>query len=86
MNDTEIKVSGLRGWFTSRPWLVAGVAAAVVLGPAATTATALERANAAPVHRPWHKPQHRTPQRNATAATTALVVTREDRYTAERTR
>jgi hypothetical protein len=54
------------------------VAVAVVLGPAATTASALEQANAAPVHKMRH--------RSASAPATALVVTREDRYTLERTR
>jgi len=78
MTGSEVKGVGLRGWFTSRPWVVAGVAAAVVLGPAATTASALEQANAAPVHKMRH--------RSASAPATALVVTREDRYTLERTR
>lgn len=78
IKGSEIKGTGLRGWFTSRPWLVAGVAVAVVLGPAATTASALEQANAAPVHK--------LPHRSASASATALVVPREDRYALERTR
>ncbi|MFD9091895.1 hypothetical protein [Streptomyces collinus] len=40
-----------------RPWTVARVVAAVVLGPAAATASALDRANAAP---PLHAPQRGT--------------------------
>jgi hypothetical protein len=32
------------------PWTVACAAAAVVLGPSAVTASALDRANAAPLH------------------------------------
>ncbi|MFF7241918.1 hypothetical protein [Streptomyces collinus] len=40
-----------------RPWTVACAVAAVVLGPAATTASALDRANAAP-H--LHAPQRGT--------------------------
>ncbi|MFC9284710.1 hypothetical protein [Streptomyces collinus] len=40
-----------------RPWTVACVVAAVVLGPAAATASALDRANAAP---PLHAPQRGT--------------------------
>ncbi|MFF7351068.1 MULTISPECIES: hypothetical protein [Streptomyces] len=35
------------GW---RPWAVVCVAATVVLGPAAVTASALEQADAAPLH------------------------------------
>ena len=78
MTGSEVKGMGLRGWFTSRPWLVVGVAAAVVLGPAATTASALQQANAAPAHK--------MPHRSASAVTTALVVVREDRHALERTR
>ncbi|MFF7973819.1 hypothetical protein [Streptomyces sp. NPDC007905] len=37
-----------------RPWTVVRVAAAVVVGPAAATASALDRANAAP---PLHAPE-----------------------------
>ncbi|MEU4033012.1 hypothetical protein [Streptomyces collinus] len=40
-----------------RPWTVARVVAAVVLGPAAATASALDRADAAP---PPHAPQRGT--------------------------
>ncbi|MER6472182.1 hypothetical protein [Streptomyces collinus] len=40
-----------------RPWTVACVVAAVVLGPAAATASALDRANAAP---PLHAPRRGT--------------------------
>ncbi|GHI08269.1 hypothetical protein AQI88_05975 [Streptomyces cellostaticus] len=37
------------------PWTVICVVAAVVVGPAAATASALDRANAAP---PLHAPEH----------------------------
>ena len=75
MTGSEVWGRGLRGWFTKGPWLVAGVAAAVVLGPAATTASALEKANAAPVHKVMLQ---------GTAAN--LAVTREEGYELERTR
>ena len=75
MTGSEVRGRGLRGWFTRGPWLVAGVAAAVVLGPAATTASALEKANAAPVHKVMLQ---------GTAAN--LAVTREEGYELERTR
>ncbi|MFE9496111.1 hypothetical protein [Streptomyces collinus] len=42
-----------------RPWTVACVVAAVVLGPAAATASALDRANATPL---LHAPQRGTHQ------------------------
>ncbi|MFC1439963.1 hypothetical protein ABUW04_17025 [Streptacidiphilus sp. N1-10] len=75
MTGSENSGGGLRGWFSRGPWLVAGVAAAVVLGPAAATASALEKANAAPVHRMVLQ-----------AAAANPAVTREDGYRLERTR
>ncbi|MFB7506221.1 hypothetical protein [Streptomyces broussonetiae] len=41
------------------PWTVVCVVAAVVVGPAAETASALDRANAAP---PLHIPSHEGPK------------------------
>jgi hypothetical protein len=46
------------------PWTVACAAVAVVLGPSAVTASALERANSAPLHRPAapdREPHHAAP-------------------------
>ncbi|GAA3844268.1 hypothetical protein ACFS5L_32740 [Streptomyces phyllanthi] len=46
------------------PWTVACATVAVVLGPSAVTASALERANSAPLHRPAapdHPPHHAAP-------------------------
>ena len=74
-NSSEKSGGGLRGWFTRGPWLVAGVAAAVVLGPAAATASALEKANAAPAHRVMFH-----------GAVANPAVTRKEGYTLERSR
>jgi hypothetical protein len=48
------------GWVKAArgPWTVVSAVVAVVLGPAAVTASALDQANAAPMH---HAPAHRTP-------------------------
>lgn len=47
------------------PWTVACATVAVVLGPSAVTASALERANSAPLHRPAapDREPHREPRR-----------------------
>ncbi|MEW2404296.1 hypothetical protein [Streptomyces sp. NPDC046862] len=51
------------------PWTVACATVAVVLGPSAVTASALERANSAPLHRPAapdrepHREPHQEPRR-----------------------
>jgi hypothetical protein len=42
--------SSTRPWAARGPWAVLCAAATVVLGPAAATASALDRANAAPLH------------------------------------
>ncbi|MFF1548610.1 hypothetical protein [Streptomyces sp. NPDC058291] len=42
--------SGGRAGVVRRPWTVLCAVAAVVLGPAAATASALEQANKAPLH------------------------------------
>ena len=56
-----------RSWATALrgPWTVAATVVTVVIGPAAVTASALDRANAAPPHqapeRPENTPGHNTP-------------------------
>lgn len=47
--NTVGKAAG-RGRVTRGPWAALCAAAAVVLGPAAVTASALDQANAAPMH------------------------------------
>jgi hypothetical protein len=47
--DTTRKTTGRAG-ITRGPWAALCAAAAVVLGPAAVTASALDQANAAPMH------------------------------------
>ncbi|MCH5677188.1 hypothetical protein [Streptomyces gilvus] len=47
--DTAEKTAG-RSRLTRGPWAALCAAAAVVLGPAAVTASALDQANAAPLH------------------------------------
>ncbi|MDX3753841.1 hypothetical protein ACWDBO_02415 [Streptomyces mirabilis] len=46
------KAAGARGWNTAlrTPWAVACAVVTVLVGPAAATASALDRANAAPPH------------------------------------
>ena len=51
--STETKKTAKTGMWTSAarsPWTVACAVATVVLGPAAVTASALDQANAAPLH------------------------------------
>ncbi|MBA2811826.1 hypothetical protein E0500_032055 [Streptomyces sp. KM273126] len=52
--ETNTGTGAKRSWSRSlrSPWVVACAAVAVVLGPSAVTASALERANSAPLHRP----------------------------------
>jgi hypothetical protein len=67
-----------KSWSASlrSPWTVACATVAVVLGPSAVTASALERANSAPPHRqaaPDREPQgeqHREPPHHAAPHTT----------------
>ncbi|MGW4735363.1 hypothetical protein ACWEQC_40520 [Streptomyces shenzhenensis] len=47
---TEEAEQPRRGRFGRGPWTVLGVVAAVLLGPAAATASALDQANKAPLH------------------------------------
>lgn len=53
-----------RSWFSAlrSPWTVACATAVVVLGPSAVTASALERANSAPLHGA-SAPEHPAPGR-----------------------
>ncbi|MFI6032744.1 hypothetical protein ACIBBD_00905 [Streptomyces sp. NPDC051315] len=56
MNNSRTETTGTvdreAGWTRAArsPWTVVCAVAAVVLGPAATTASALEQANKAPLH------------------------------------
>ncbi|MEV6178477.1 hypothetical protein ACIHAR_05685 [Streptomyces sp. NPDC052016] len=56
MNSSRTETTGTverkagRTGAARRPWTVVCAVAAVVLGPAATTASALEQANKAPLH------------------------------------
>ncbi|MET8079400.1 hypothetical protein [Streptomyces sp. NPDC005303] len=52
MNSSHMNTTEKAGWVrTARgPWAVVCAVAAVVLGPAAVTASALDQANAAPMH------------------------------------
>ncbi|MEV6589301.1 hypothetical protein AB0N36_14910 [Streptomyces acidicola] len=64
--ETNTGTGTKRSWSLSRrsPWVVACAAVAVVLGPSAVTASALERANSAPLHRPAapdREPHHAAP-------------------------
>lgn len=58
-----------KSWSASlrSPWTVACATVAVVLGPSAVTASALERANSAPLHRPAapDREPHREPPHHA---------------------
>ncbi|WP_416967066.1 hypothetical protein [Streptomyces sp. 4F14] len=45
----EHRTPQTKSW-TRSPWAVLGAVVAVVLGPAATTASALDQANRAPMH------------------------------------
>ncbi|WP_371647615.1 hypothetical protein [Streptomyces mirabilis] len=51
------RAAGARGWNTAlrTPWTVACAVVTVLVGPAAATASALDRANAAP---PYHAHEH----------------------------
>ncbi|MFC4498924.1 MULTISPECIES: hypothetical protein [Streptomyces] len=52
MNSSHTTEQTAAGWTKAArsPWTVLCAVAAVVLGPAATTASALEQANRAPLH------------------------------------
>ncbi|MFI7497347.1 hypothetical protein ACIBVL_02325 [Streptomyces sp. NPDC049687] len=52
MNSTHTTEHTAAGWTRAArsPWMVLCAVAAVVLGPAAVTASALEQANKAPLH------------------------------------
>ncbi|MFF4035834.1 hypothetical protein ACFYZ2_39870 [Streptomyces sviceus] len=72
MNGPEKTGGRLRT--TGGPWAVVCAVAAVVLGPAAVTASALDQANAAPLHHPVRAdqtqayiPADTTRRRNAAA-------------------
>jgi hypothetical protein len=63
-DDNDAHDRSTRSWARAlrRPWTALAAAAAVVLGPAAVTASALDRANAAPPH---HADVPRTAQSQA---------------------
>ncbi|CAM5585508.1 hypothetical protein [Streptomyces coeruleorubidus] len=50
MNNGRTRNPGIRAGVTRGPWAVLCAVATVVLGPAAATASALDQANAAPLH------------------------------------
>ncbi|MGK5696461.1 hypothetical protein ACSNOJ_26835 [Streptomyces sp. URMC 128] len=50
MNNGRTRNPGTRAGAARGPWAVLCAAASVVLGPAAATASALDQANAAPLH------------------------------------
>ncbi|OUD00828.1 hypothetical protein [Streptomyces swartbergensis] len=50
MNNARTRNPGIRAGVTRGPWAVLCAVATVVLGPAAATASALDQANAAPLH------------------------------------
>ncbi|GAB2783378.1 hypothetical protein [Streptomyces daliensis] len=60
MRDGQTSSRWLR--LVRTPWTAACVTVAVVLGPAVTTASALDQANASPRHRPYSALGH---QQNA---------------------
>ncbi|QIY92898.1 hypothetical protein HEP87_16990 [Streptomyces sp. S1D4-11] len=57
------KAAGARGWSTAlrTPWTVACAVVTVLVGPAAATASALDRANAAP---PYHAHENHEIRKN----------------------
>ncbi|WDV51161.1 hypothetical protein PV963_12660 [Streptomyces coeruleorubidus] len=50
MNNGRRRNPGIRAGVTRGPWAMLCAVATVVLGPAAATASALDQANAAPLH------------------------------------
>ncbi|MFF9805466.1 hypothetical protein ACF1G5_10085 [Streptomyces coeruleorubidus] len=50
MNNGRTRDPWIRAGVTRGPWVVLCAVASVVLGPAAATASALDQANAAPLH------------------------------------
>ncbi|MPY62481.1 hypothetical protein [Streptomyces spongiae] len=67
--STHTSTHTKKSWSASlrSPWTVACATVAVVLGPSAVTASALERANSAPLHRPAapDREPHREPPHHA---------------------
>ncbi|MFI7019420.1 hypothetical protein [Streptomyces sp. NPDC050164] len=58
MNNGRRRNPGIRAGVVRGPWAVLCAVATVVLGPAAATAPALDRANAAPLHHAVEADRH----------------------------